>query len=505
MDSLLPLGTSVFSAGTDLTAPAARPVGPPQAGVATPVAPGPGSFVAVLETALRGSSSPHGGAVTGSSLLPGGEAPPTTVAGLGPDGPTTEAPGPTDERSEPTSPAEAQATPLEAAAAAEALALTLSTALATPTQPVMGTGPSTEGPAGQPGGAPEPIAGSPDAVAPGPLEPSPLLDQPAGSRPGSAWPEELAPAAASPGHRADPAPGAGRPRDEQGPSAGREPTPAPPAAIPPDTPETAPTLDTGAADDPVARPRSSPAAARPDPGPTLAPEQTDGYTSFSATAAAPRGDAPSGPTAGPAAHAPERAPGQTGWPVEPPTGGGPDRSASSGPASEPAAPLSPSFGAPAAVTSAPVGVADPPTATPEVTRPIAEQLAPALEQAISRPGRTVRLRLEPEGLGSVSLRVTLGEGGLSIHLALDNAAARDLVQASWPDLARGLAGRGLSVDQVRVELTGGQGSSGPGGQQPREPPAWSGQPPGPRAARLAEASVRGDDTRAGAHRIDYRV
>jgi flagellar hook-length control protein FliK len=91
--------------------------------------------------------------------------------------------------------------------------------------------------------------------------------------------------------------------------------------------------------------------------------------------------------------------------------------------------------------------------------PVASQIADAALTAARRPGQSVEMVLQPEGLGTVSLKVTVERGGLSVHLSVDNAGTRDIVQASWPQLQAAFEQRGLSVQALLLDLSGGRGGS----------------------------------------------
>ncbi|MBI3964348.1 MAG: flagellar hook-length control protein FliK [Chloroflexi bacterium] len=103
--------------------------------------------------------------------------------------------------------------------------------------------------------------------------------------------------------------------------------------------------------------------------------------------------------------------------------------------------------------------------------PMLQQLAHAASFAAQRSNRTVRLVLHPEDLGSVDLRVTVGQTGVGVHFGVDGEATRQIVQASFGQLAQALDARGLQVDQLRVDLAGAQawtdaqGSDGRGSYQ----------------------------------------
>jgi flagellar hook-length control protein FliK len=146
----------------------------------------------------------------------------------------------------------------------------------------------------------------------------------------------------------------------------------------------------------------------------------------------------------------------------------------------------------------------------ESARPLVDQLAHGVHLAGERPGQAVRLVLQPEGLGGVALRIGLTHAGLNVHIAVDNAATRDLVQASWPQLSQTLDQQGMSVDRVFVELAQsqlGQGYLGQGGAGQQS--AYQQAPPRPAAPVLAREPAaepsRGETIERSAHRVDYSV
>jgi hypothetical protein len=98
-----------------------------------------------------------------------------------------------------------------------------------------------------------------------------------------------------------------------------------------------------------------------------------------------------------------------------------------------------------------------PAATTAV--PVSSQIADAALTAARRPGQSVEMVLQPEGLGSVSIKVVVERAGLSVHLSVDNAGTRDIVQASWPQLQAAFEQRGLTVQALMLDLSGGRGGS----------------------------------------------
>lgn len=139
---------------------------------------------------------------------------------------------------------------------------------------------------------------------------------------------------------------------------------------------------------------------------------------------------------------------------------------------------------------------------PSVPQPVHVQVLRGLEAALERPGHTVRLALQPEGLGSVDLQVTLGAGGVRVQIATERADTQQLLQASTPQLAQALEQRGVPVEQVLVQLSGGHIGGGDF-RQPRQVPAATARVGRVRGAAAETAAVeRGEDVM---HRVDLRI
>jgi flagellar hook-length control protein FliK len=148
--------------------------------------------------------------------------------------------------------------------------------------------------------------------------------------------------------------------------------------------------------------------------------------------------------------------------------------------------------------------------------PLADQVAAGAAQAARRIGQRVDVVLHPEGLGTVSLRVSVERAGLGIHIAVDNPTAREMLQASWPQLQQALDQRGLSVHSMFLDLAGGRS----GGEAFQAFQQFGGQPFSDQQARGGSsatgrreapiASALDDESRlhtgaGAASRVDYRI
>lgn len=103
--------------------------------------------------------------------------------------------------------------------------------------------------------------------------------------------------------------------------------------------------------------------------------------------------------------------------------------------------------------------AAPATPTPATTAQqdlLAAQMSRIIAASASRSGDgsdTITMRLTPETLGAMTIRVDLRDGALSASFATQTAQARDLLESSMPLLRSALEARGLSIERLAVELT----------------------------------------------------
>ena len=137
---------------------------------------------------------------------------------------------------------------------------------------------------------------------------------------------------------------------------------------------------------------------------------------------------------------------------------------------------------------------------------VAQQIVQRANLAQVAAGRTVHLRLQPDGLGNMDLRLHVSAGGrVTLNVAVDRPETARLVLAGIPELQSALRSHGLSTDQISLSMApalpihasgaraptpsagSGAGGWGSGGQQtPHQPPqdrrqgeAWGATPPEP--------------------------
>ena len=114
-----------------------------------------------------------------------------------------------------------------------------------------------------------------------------------------------------------------------------------------------------------------------------------------------------------------------------------------------------------------------------------DSLAETVRGASLRGDHELRLALNPPDLGRVDVRISDGDGGLTVHIQTATAEAHDLVQQQLSALRAGLELRELRVERLQVEqqqaTDGAFGGADAerreprGGQQPGDgqAPAWS--------------------------------
>jgi flagellar hook-length control protein FliK len=115
------------------------------------------------------------------------------------------------------------------------------------------------------------------------------------------------------------------------------------------------------------------------------------------------------------------------------------------------------------VSSAPLGLPAPPAPATHL------QLASAMSPVLHAPdgSYSLELQLRPHGLGLVHVAVELRGGELSLSLSAADAAARDVLRDSLPDLRQQLEAQGLRTADFDV---------GSGGRRPQSHPAGDENP-----------------------------
>ena len=93
-----------------------------------------------------------------------------------------------------------------------------------------------------------------------------------------------------------------------------------------------------------------------------------------------------------------------------------------------------------------------------------EQMSDDLASVTSE-AQTVKIRLEPEKLGSLAITLTAGDGGITAKIRADNAQAAVLLSSEVEKIVAALQDKGLQVKNVDVGYGQLGGQTGSGGQQ----------------------------------------
>lgn len=106
-------------------------------------------------------------------------------------------------------------------------------------------------------------------------------------------------------------------------------------------------------------------------------------------------------------------------------------------------------------------------ATPYTVDPqsVIEQVVTGIVLRNSGTTSEIRMRLQPEHLGDVSLKITVSGNTISANIVAQNADVRDMLLSNQQQLARTLADAGLSLGNFSVDVSGGN----PGFSQQQTP------------------------------------
>jgi flagellar hook-length control protein FliK len=88
----------------------------------------------------------------------------------------------------------------------------------------------------------------------------------------------------------------------------------------------------------------------------------------------------------------------------------------------------------------------------------AAQVSRGLAAALRQNGGTVTIRMQPEALGDLRIRMGLGDGKVAAAFEVETEQARQLLGSSMDMLRSALEARGLSVDRLEVRVSDAAGS-----------------------------------------------
>jgi flagellar hook-length control protein FliK len=104
----------------------------------------------------------------------------------------------------------------------------------------------------------------------------------------------------------------------------------------------------------------------------------------------------------------------------------------------------------------------------EATNANIEKLMNQAQIIARKGGGEATIRMTPEGLGQVELRVIVKDGRVNVEMATETKEAKKMIESSLSDLKMGLAGHKLSLDSLKVD-TSLQSSADQLSQQQKNP------------------------------------
>ncbi len=117
---------------------------------------------------------------------------------------------------------------------------------------------------------------------------------------------------------------------------------------------------------------------------------------------------------------------------------------------------------PAMATSAKAAVPAKPAAAPvqepaasfwrELARPITNQTAAGVRMALAQSGKEAHIRLQPESLGHLDIRVVLDGSNVQVHVMAEHAEVGQVIASHWTQLRETLATQGLQATNLAVSV-----------------------------------------------------
>jgi flagellar hook-length control protein FliK len=119
--------------------------------------------------------------------------------------------------------------------------------------------------------------------------------------------------------------------------------------------------------------------------------------------------------------------------------------------------VTPAFATAVSAASAPAAQPQQAAAVPYTMNPqsVIEQVVKGIVLRNFGTTSEVRMRLQPEHLGDVSLKLTVSGNTISANIVAQNADVRDMLVSNQQQLARSLAQAGLSLGAFSVDVSGG--------------------------------------------------
>lgn len=84
-----------------------------------------------------------------------------------------------------------------------------------------------------------------------------------------------------------------------------------------------------------------------------------------------------------------------------------------------------------------------------------QQILNQAKTMINRGGGEVKMKLNPEGLGEVMLKVSLEKGKVNMHMSANTEEAKKALEGSLGDLKNSLANQHIQLDNIKVDVARG--------------------------------------------------
>jgi flagellar hook-length control protein FliK len=89
--------------------------------------------------------------------------------------------------------------------------------------------------------------------------------------------------------------------------------------------------------------------------------------------------------------------------------------------------------------------------SPEVTDRNIQNVFQQAQYLVKKGGGEMKIKMTPEGLGEIQLRVELKEGRVQLHMMAENKETKKMLETSLPDLRESLNQQKISLDSVKID------------------------------------------------------
>lgn len=82
------------------------------------------------------------------------------------------------------------------------------------------------------------------------------------------------------------------------------------------------------------------------------------------------------------------------------------------------------------------------------------QIMNQAQYLIKKGGGEMKVEMNPEGLGTMQMKVVVNDGRVNLQMATETKEAKQMIESSLPDLKSHLAAHKLAVDHVKIDVVG---------------------------------------------------